>query len=378
MLEDQEEFPKTDIIQGGRPIRVALDATLAGTQNTGDSAYWRGLIYGLGLIETDYEFLLFTNGRMNLPSDLPENMLEIPLPKGGSRWYNLFRLPAAARRAGADLLHTQYNLSPFSRVPSVTTIHDVSFYVGPEWFRWQDRFLLRTLMPSTVRRAEAILTVSETSREEIEEFIPEALGKTYVTPNALDPNFDPADPEEARSRLKELYGISGPFALTLGSIWPRKNIQLAVDAAKMAQMPLVVTGRHEAGELEAEGILQTGYVPQEHVPLLYAAAKMLLIPSFHEGFGIPLLESWASGTPVICSSGGALPEVAGDAALVLESWEPADWAEAIRELGSNSGKVSELRERGRGRLNQFSWRTTAEATVQVYEDVVWSRSPQNC
>lgn len=355
-----------------QPIRVAIDATLAGTQNTGDSAYWRGLIYGLATLPTSAEFLLITNGPADLPADLPSNMLTLALPKASPRWYSLWNFPRAARHYGADVIHTQYNLSPFVRDIGVTTIHDVSFFIEPRWFKVRDRLLLKWGIPSSIRRAAAVLTVSETSKSEIIEFVPEASEKVVVTPNALDPNFVVPKLDDAQQSVAELYGLRNPYVLTIGSIWPRKNVALAAEAVKLAGdgLEIAIVGQYHAGEMPDHPCVRAlGYVPDHHLGALYRAAIATVIPSFHEGFGIPVLESWASSTPVICSAGGALPEIAGDAAMIVDSWDPAPWADAINQLRNDSSKVALLRTRGRQRLKQFSWKETAWRTLAVYFEV---------
>ncbi len=353
-------------------MRVAIDATLAGTQNTGDSAYWRGLIFGLATLSTDAEFLLITNGNVDLPTDLPSNMLTLALPKASPRLYSLWHFPRAAHRFGADVIHSQYNLSPLVRDIGVTTIHDVSFFIEPRWFKWKDRVMLKWGIPSTIRRAAAVLTVSETSRNEIIEFVPEAAEKVTVTPNSLDPNFVVPSLEAAQQSVAELYGLRNPYVLTIGSIWPRKNVQLAAEAVALAGdgLEIAIVGQHHAGELpEHPSVRLLGYVPDHHLGALYRAAVATVIPSFHEGFGIPVLESWAAWTPVICSTGGALPEIAGDAAIVVPDWDPKTWASAINDLRNDSSKVALLRTRGRQRLKLFSWKETAWRTLAVYSEV---------
>lgn len=351
-------------------LLAALDASLWDQHHTGDSAYWRGLIHGLASSESDAQLLLVFNGPV--PPGIPAapHLRPLALPRVSSRWHSLVRLPLLARRAGAQVVHTQYNLSPLVRRGGVTTIHDVSFFIGPEWFPSRDRMLLQKFVPQSVARASAVITVSETSRREIEQFIPAARGKVTVTPNALSPTFCPPAREIAKSVARKL-GLEEPFALTVGTRWPRKNMGLAVDAvARCASgLTLAVTGQPGWGdERFGSHVRATGFVTEEELAALYADSELYLAPSRHEGFGIPLLEAWATRTPVICSSGGALPEVAGDAAIVMPGWDAADWARAIDELQSDSGKVERLRELGTARLARFDWKTSAQITLNTYRE----------
>jgi glycosyltransferase involved in cell wall biosynthesis len=352
---------------------VAIDARLAGGTSTGDSTYWTGLLHGLRNAEGT-RFLLFSNAPR--PPGIPERPFFhwIHLP-GTGRWWSLVRFPLRARAMGAGAIHTQYTLSPLVGRHGLTTIHDVSFLIGPEWFRPRDRLLLSRTVPASARRAARVLTVSETSREEIERLIPAAAGKTVVTPNACPPWIEPVPREEARARVERELGLAGPFALTVGTRWPRKNVDLAVSAVEglpeSRSLTLALTGKAGWGSAESgRRTRAVGYVENDLLCALYSAAELYLAPSRHEGFGIPLLEAFRCGCPVVCSRGGAMPEVAGDAARIVDSWEPIDWSHAIEELLSDSSKLDELRRRGRERERTFTWEATAQRTLEAYRGVM--------
>lgn len=355
---------------------VAIDARLAGGRHTGDTTYWNGLLAGLAETPGDVSFLLFSNAPR--PDRIPDDprMVWIPLANGSSRWWSLVAFPLAARRRGAGAIHTQYNLSPLAGRIGVTTVHDVSFFIGPEWFSATDRWMLRKFVPRSCARAARVLTVSETSKAEIERYIPAARGKVVVTPNALNPAIQPWDREAARRHAAGRLGIEAPFLLTVGTRWPRKNMRLAIDAVRRlpGSVPhrLVVSGKQgwgEEGDLDDPRIVATGYIEDDDLSALYSSADLYLAPSRHEGFGLPLLEAFACGCPVICSTGGAMPEVAGDAAAIEPSWEPDVWARRIESLLSDSGTLESMRERGYARLARFDWRTTAAKTLSVYREV---------
>ena len=229
------------------------------------------------------------------------------------------------------------------------------------------------MVPRSIKRAKRVITVSETSKSEIEAYIPAAVGKVRVTYNALGDNIKPMSEDEARTEVRRL-GIDGPYLLTVGTRWPRKNMALAIEAVGLLPEPspykLVVTGKPGWGpEVGNARTVFPGYVSDRELTALYQCAALYVAPSRHEGFGIPLLEAWACGCPVLCSTGGALPEVAGDAAEVVEGWESLDWSRAILGLLADSSKLERLRQRGRERLRQFSWVETAKKTVEVYREV---------
>jgi glycosyltransferase involved in cell wall biosynthesis len=350
---------------------VALDARLLTEQATGDTSYWRGLVSGLSQFDPGLRFLLCSNAPR--PDWIPERPhFRWEVVPGRGRWWSLSSFPRAAEAHGAAAVHTQYNISPLVR-NGITTVHDVSFFVGPEWFGLRDRTVLRTMVPRSVKRAARVITVSETSKSEIETYIPAAVGKVRVTYNALGDNIKPMPEDEARAEVKRL-GIVGPYVMTVGTRWPRKNMALAIEAVALLPEPspykLVVTGKPGWGpEVGNARTVFPGYVSDRELTALYQCAALYVAPSRHEGFGIPLLEAWACGCPVLCSTGGALPEVAGDAAEVVEGWEPRAWSRAIAGLLADSSKLERLRERGRERLRQFSWLETAKKTVEVYREV---------
>ncbi|MBV6458734.1 MAG: D-inositol-3-phosphate glycosyltransferase [Fimbriimonadaceae bacterium] len=290
------------------------------------------------------------------------------------RWWSLYQFPLAARRLGASVAHGQYNLSPLLGRKGVTTVHDVSFFIGPQWFTPKDRLILQKFVPRTVARSAKVITVSETSRKEIEHYIPAALGKTQVTPLALNPAIHPVQRESGLRQVAADFELAEPYLLTVSTRWPRKNMALAVDAVvhlgEDFPGPLVVTGKPGWGEeREHPKVRRLGYVTDEQLASLYAGATLYLAPSRHEGFGLPLLEAFASGCPVLCSSGGALPEVAGDAAYVEPSWQAEDWSATIASLVGDSSKLDAMRERGLERVRCFSWGCTASLTLDIYREV---------
>lgn len=358
--------------------RIAIDARLVGGQSTGDSTYWTGLLGGLSRINTNFRFLLFSNARR--PAGIPETerFEWIRIPSRNSRWWSYARFPMLARRMGASAIHTQYSLSPLAGNLGITTVHDVSFFIGPEWFRPKDRAVLRTTVPMACRKAARVITVSESSKADIAKYIPGVEDKVRITYLAGHPAIVPIKKFAAKQRVKKSLGIDGPFVLTVGTLWPRKNTQLGVDAMQLlpSDIPhqLVLTGKVGWGtgsqETTANRTKSTGYVNFEDLSALYSAADLYLAPSRHEGFGIPLIEAFHCGCPVLCSSGGALPETAGDAAEIESTWEPEHWAQTLQSLLKDSSKLDSLRAKGLERARRFTWEETARKTLQVYKEVV--------
>lgn len=354
------------------PLIVAIDARLAGKSFTGDSTYWTGLLHGMSQVESDFRLLLFSNA--SKPERIPDDprFEWIVLSSMSSRLWSLVRFPLVARRRGARVLHTQYNVSFLAGPRAVTTVHDASFFLEPSWFRPIDRVLLQRGVPSSARRAAKVVTVSETSKRDIVRFMPEAASKIAVTPLACNIEVSPMPREEALKVVAEMR-IEPPFLLAVGTRWPRKNLQLAFEAARLLPRTLphslVVAGKAGWGPEEIhERIRLCGYVEGHQLNALYSTADLLLVPSKYEGFGLTLLEGFACGCPVVCSAGGSLPEVAGDAALVIDSWSAGDWARDIENLLGDSSKLAAMREAGRRREKSFSWKRTAELTLEAYKE----------
>lgn len=256
----------------------------------------------------------------------------------------------------------------------MTTVHDVSFMIEPDWFKPKDRVLLQWQVPASCRRARKVLTVSETSKGEIERLIPGTRGKVVVTPNALGDNIMPVSPEQARQVVAESFGVAGPYLFALGTRWPRKNLRLAVEAFQRLGpamgLSLVVSGQPGWGvEANCPGVVYTGYVSDEQLSALYCGASLFLLPSLHEGFGIPILEAFACSCPVLCGPGGAMPEVAGGAARVTAGYSAEEWAGAVADLLSDSSNLDAMRARGHERLQHYDWGTTARLTTDVYREV---------
>ena len=354
-------------------LTVAIDARLAGGSETGDTAYWSGLLHGLCQTDADARFLLFLNHEPEPKVPLDSRFEVVRVPARSGRIWSLVHFPLKARAMGAQVIHTQYNLSPLVGNRGITTIHDVSFYVGPEWFKPRDLFLLQKFIPQAVRRAKKILVVSHNTEKELGEYIPESKGKCVVTYNALPVFFEPQTREQALPIIQRL-GVEPPYVLTVGTRWPRKNMILATDAMSLigdaVPHKLVITGKPGWGdEMDDPRFQRVGYVTDEEIQALYACADLYLAPSKNEGFGIPLLEAWASDCPVLCSGAPAFVEVAGKGCHVEPSWRPQHWADTIVSLLRDPSKLDLLRKRGRERLAHFSWKETGERTLNAYREV---------
>lgn len=377
-----------------RPLRVAIDGRALTGRYTGDRTYWRSLIRALAQCEPQPELIVLS--RLQIPaSELPESraIRHIAAPAASDRLWTLFTLPRLVRQLRPDVTHVQYTAPLWCASPVVTTVHDISFRLFPEWFRPKDRLLLNLTVPGSMRRSARIITDSESSRRDILAAHTLPAAKVVATPLgapdwAEGQNGQEADAlrEAARSFVGERYGLRPPFVLGVGVFQPRKNLPLLVRSfarasASLEAMPrLALVGKpgwggqqdelaaiaaQEGDARAAAALVFPGYVPDEDLPQLYRACTVFAHPALYEGFGIPPLEALACGAPTLVNDVPAMPEVVGDAALVCPPTVEA-WTEALRRLLTDEGIRADLAQRGPARAACFRWRDTAARTLQVY------------
>jgi glycosyltransferase involved in cell wall biosynthesis len=280
----------------------------------------------------------------------------------------------------------QYTAPPLAPCPVIATIHDLSFEHLPETFNRRSRVQLRLTVRRTARRAARILTLSEFSRRDISETYKIDLDRIAVTPAAASPHFAPITSEAELEVVRQKYGIQRDYILSLSSIQPRKNLVRLIEAYsylhehKGSELPqLVIAGKK--GWLESEvfrvakqsaaanHIVFTGYVSEAELPALYSGALCFVYPSYFEGFGLPVVEAMQCGAPVIVANRTSLPEVVGDAGILIDPFNHKDIAQAIDQLISNPAARHDLRQLGIERAKAFNWLDTARQTLQVYEQV---------
>ncbi|MGZ5434435.1 MAG: glycosyltransferase family 4 protein [Pyrinomonadaceae bacterium] len=368
-------------------MHIAIDAHSVGAQLAGNETYAVNLIEALAEIDQSNQYTLYVTKQS--AADRFKN-----------RWANfevkrtlphtpLVRIPlilsAELRRNPVDVLHVQYTAPPLAPCAVVATIHDLSFEHLPETFNRRSRAQLRLTVRRTARNAAQILTLSEFSRRDVIETYGIDPDRVAVTPAAAPAHFRPVTNATDLRRIRATYGIEREYILALGSIQPRKNLVRLINAysslwkerQNLATPQLVIAGKRgwlegetmRAAELSAAAhdIRFVGYVAEADLPELFSGAMCFAYPSYFEGFGLPVLEAMQCGTPVIAGNRTSLPEVAGDAALLVDPFDETVIAEALRNLIENPDRRNDLRVKGIERAKQFSWQQTARLTLQAYE-----------
>jgi len=281
-----------------------------------------------------------------------------------------FGLPRLLRRLRPALAHFQHALPLACPCLAVVTVHDLSFERDPSVMDLRDRLVFRAAVPRAARKAARVLAVSERTKRDLIELYGIPDGKIVVTPNGVDPAFTPDGPS-----------FDGkPYALVVGTLQPRKDPDAAIEALALlddSDLRLVFAGPDKGGRAHAERTAERaglaarvefkGHVPQEELAALYRGAACLVFPSRYEGFGLPALEAMASGTPVVATSAGALPEVTGGAAILVPERSPAALAGGIERALADRGRLVAA---GLARAAEFSWAETARRTLAVYRELL--------
>jgi glycosyltransferase involved in cell wall biosynthesis len=285
---------------------------------------------------------------------------------------------------GADLYHaTEHLLMPMRRVPTVLTVHDLIFRIFPQHHKRLNYWYLNATMPLYCRRANAIIAVSQATRRDLVRLYGLDPAKITVVDEAAAPHFAPATPAQVAA-VRARYHLPERYVLHVGTIEPRKNLSRLLEAAHRLRQAgedvrLVVVGNRgwlyegffqRLEELALGDAVQlAGYVPDADLPALYSAATLAAVPSLYEGFGLPVLEAMACGTPVVCSAASSLPEVGGDAARYFDPGDTPAMADALLAVWRDAELQEAMRGQGLARAAQFSWQRTAAETMKVYEQV---------
>ena len=375
-------------------MKVAIDARK--WRDYGIGTYVRNLVRHLARLDRETTYFLFCNPADEATlRDLAENFVPVVDDSPGYSFKEHVSIPFKLRRLGASLLHTPHYVRPiFCPIPSVVTIHDCIHLLFPEYLpnemAWR---YAHFMMGQAVRRSALVFTVSQASRNDILRFYPWAdPDKVQVVHNAIDADLleDPG-PEEME-RVRERYQIRGRFVLFVGNVKPHKNLDRLVAAfARLRHEPghedlkLLLIGDDVSryGSLrrsvEAAGVRQEvrffGFVPHRTLAALYRMASVFAFPSLYEGFGLPPLEAMACGTPVVTSRLSSLPEVVGDAAILIDPYDVGAITDGLRAALDDGPLRASLIEKGYARASTFSWERSVAAVHAGYMKALGRTAP---
>ncbi len=376
------------------PPRVAIDISAGLHEGAGNARFVRELVRALRALPDAPRLAPYTTaGRIH--PDAPPWLLE--LPRRELRWNDRAwrTLTLASQLAGfslrsllpeGDLVHATNAIVPHcGATPTVLTVQDVTFVSHPEVHSRLNRFNLRRMVPRACRRARLVVAPSRATAEELRRRCGVDPAKIRVVPDGYDEARFVPEPQPEDAGVLERHGLDGPYVLFVGTIEPRKNLLRLLDAFARLRRDGIRNRLAMAGGLGwgygpvmerlaspdvAGGILTLGSVADRDLPALYRGAAAFVYPSLFEGFGLPVLEAMACGTPVVTSDTSSLPEVAGDAALTVPPHDVVALTEAMQAVLTDAALAARLRAAGPIRARGFTWQRTALGMAAVYQEVL--------
>src|SRR2546428_13564949 len=376
-------FLPTPPLISSPPVRIGIDARKL--HDFGIGTYIRNLLRQLARLDRDGDYVVLCRpeDREALTS-LGENFRAVAERSANYSIAEQLSIPLALGRERVTLFHApHYVLPPLVRCRSVVTIHDCIHLMFPQYL--PDRVALayaRWSISLASRRAARVLTVSESSKRDILRFVDTEPDKIDVIYNAYDERFGAEPREEDVVRVRERYQLHDEFVLYAGNVKPHKSLERLIDAFDLVRkrgldhLKLVMIGddiskytalRRAVHQHQLHKYVRLlGYLPEETLAVMYRLAGVFVFPSLYEGFGLPPLEAMASGTPVVTSNVSSLPEVAGDAALLVDPYRPEAIADGIERVLCDETLRRDLRARGLARARQFSWEASVRRVHEIY------------
>jgi len=378
-------------------MKIGIDYTAAVHQGAGIGRYARGLVEALVHLDEGNEYRLFVAGRggsfrrRRWPSNVRLCVAPFSHRNLTRIWHRLrLPLPIEVFTGPLDLFYSpDFVLPPVWRARTLLTVHDLSFVRYPQTADPRLYRYLNVAVPRSVRKADHILADSRNTASDLTKLWGVPSTKISVLYSGVEPRFHPLTDLVELSRARTRYGLPSHFILSVGTLQPRKNYERLIRAFSQlpSEMPseagglkLVVAGSkgwlyqpifdtvRELGLEEA--VLFPGFVPDEELPALYNLADLFVFPSLYEGFGLPVLEAMACGTPVVCSSTSSLPEVVGNAALLVDPLDVTGWAQAMRLALDDEELRRELVARGLAQARRFNWGRAAEKLLGICQSLI--------
>ena len=364
-------------------MRIGIDVRKL--HDYGIGTYVRNLLTHLGRLDRDNEYVLLCQpADHGLADDLGDNFRTVVQPAGPYSISEQLRIPLQLRRERIDLFHApHYTLPALTPCRSIVTIHDCIHLRFPQYL--PSRFAYgyaRAVLWSATRRSDCILTVSESSKRDILSFFDVPAEKIVVIPNAIEDRYWTPPPDDEVAKVRDRYQLHAPFLLYAGNIKPHKNLERLLDAFYRVRqrgfehLTLLIIGDEITRYAKLRRAIHRyqlhryvrflGFVPAETLQILYRLARAFVFPSLYEGFGLPPLEAMASGTPVVTSNVSALPEVVGDAAVLVDPTHADSIADGVLRVLSDDALRADLIRKGLARARQFSWDRSVRRTWDIY------------
>jgi glycosyltransferase involved in cell wall biosynthesis len=374
-------------------VRIAIDVRKY--HDFGIGTYIRNLVRQLARIDQDTEYVLLCRPqdweRVEIPGPNFRAVVEVAPPYSVSEQV---RIPMTLLREHIDLFHApHYVLPPLIHCRSVVTIHDCIHLMFPQYLPGRLAYAYaKTQLWIAAHRSDRVLTVSETSKLDILRRFRVPADKVTVVYNAIDERLARPPAEEDFERVRVRYQLKDPYALYVGNIKPHKNLERLIEAfhelrqeSTFETLKLIIIGDEIT---KFQGLRRAvhryklhkhvrffGFVPLETLSVLYRLASVFVFPSLYEGFGLPPLEAMSFGTPVVTSNVSSLPEVVGDAAMLVDPYSSESIADGMRRVLTDEHLRAFLRERGMERAREYSWERSVRSIRQVYAEVMERTEP---
>lgn len=379
-------------------LHIGINGRSLFRQLTGVQHYALEVTRGLCELGTDDLRVSVFAGREgrgdSAPRGLPLDTSIIPAdgPVRGLIWEQTL-LRRMARKAGVDVLFSPANVAPLSPpAPGVVTVHDLAFLLYPQFFSRSFSAYYRNIIPRIVKQSAALITDSESTRSDLVDLLGADPDRVVVIPLGASSAFRSKPGKAELATVRERYRLPEHFFLSLSSLEPRKNLQRLVEAycvlpdEVVEEYGLVLVGAGNRvfadpgvaatlSHVRRGRVMAPGYVPAEDLPAIYRLSTALVFPSLYEGFGLPVIEAMAASTPVITSNRSSLPEVAGNAAVLIDPESIEELAAAMKLLAEDSGTRNLLVERGKKRASGFTWDRTAAGVMRVLRSVASGTFP---
>lgn len=378
-------------------MRIGIDIRLIGKNRTGDEIVFFNLVKNIAKIDNSNKYLLFTDtcnkakieeiaSRLGIKNK--KNFEIVSLETGNKFMWNFWILPKYLRKNTVDVYLTQY-ITPFfvsRKTKIITIIHDISFNFFPQFIRKTDLFFLKILIPLSIRRADKILGVSEFTKDEIVNFYKVDATKVDFFHNAASEDFNREISSSELEEVRNKYNLPEKYILYLGTMQPRKNIPNLIMAYakikdRLSDTSLVVVGNKNAhnfdkrideqiGKLKLENnVLFPGFIDEQDKAAVFRLAHVFVFPSLYEGFGIPVLEAFLAGTPVLASDIESLREVAEKSALFADASDVDKFSKSLYDISIENNLRNSLVGKGFKRADFFSWQKTAQKVISIIQSI---------